>query len=42
MTDAVWKLWPELPEAIRSGILAMVKAASGSGKFLDQGAWIFF
>jgi hypothetical protein len=22
--------WPELPEAIRAGILAMVKAASGS------------
>jgi hypothetical protein len=23
--------WPNLPEAIRAGILAMVKAASGSG-----------
>jgi hypothetical protein len=23
--------WPELPEAIRAGIVAMVKAASGAG-----------
>jgi len=27
MTNAVWKLWPDLPEAIKAGILAMVKAA---------------
>ncbi len=26
---AVVDAWPELPEAIRAGILAMVKAASG-------------
>jgi hypothetical protein len=27
---AVMAAWPGLPEAIRAGILAMVKAASGS------------
>jgi hypothetical protein len=27
---AVVAAWPKLPEAIRAGILAMVKAASGS------------
>ena len=27
---AVVAAWPELPEAIKAGILAMVKAASGS------------
>ena len=27
---AVVDAWPELPEAIKAGILAMVKAASGS------------
>ncbi len=27
---AIAAAWPELPEAIRAGILAMVKAASGS------------
>jgi len=26
---AIVDTWPELPEAIRAGILAMVKAASG-------------
>ena len=26
---AVAEAWPELPEAIRAGILAMVRAASG-------------
>jgi hypothetical protein len=29
---AVVDAWPELPEAIKAGIAAMVKAASGSGK----------
>ena len=29
---AVVAAWPELPEAIRAGIVAMVKAASGSEK----------
>jgi hypothetical protein len=29
MSAAVVAAWPELPEAIRAGILAMVKAASG-------------
>ena len=24
--------WPELPEAIKAGIVAMVKAAAGSGE----------
>ena len=28
---AVVAAWPELPEAIRAGIVAMVKAASGKG-----------
>ena len=28
---AVVDAWSELPEAIRAGIVAMVKAASGSG-----------
>jgi hypothetical protein len=28
---AVVDAWPELPEAIRAGIVAMVKAASGKG-----------
>ena len=27
---AVVAAWPELPEAIKAGIVAMVKAASGS------------
>jgi hypothetical protein len=27
MSDAVVAAWPELPEAIRAGIVAMVKAA---------------
>ena len=27
MTDAVWKLWPELPEPIKASIEAMVKVA---------------
>jgi hypothetical protein len=27
---AVMASWPELPEAIKAGIVAMVKAASGS------------
>jgi len=30
MSAAVVTAWPELPEAIRAGILAMVKAARGS------------
>jgi hypothetical protein len=29
---AVVAVWPELPEAIRAGIVAMVKAAAGSGE----------
>jgi hypothetical protein len=29
---AVVAAWPELPEAIRAGIMAMVKAASGEGR----------
>ncbi len=29
--SAVVAAWPELPEAIRAGIVAMVKAASGKG-----------
>jgi hypothetical protein len=29
--SAVVDAWPMLPEAIRAGILAMVKAASGQG-----------
>ena len=29
MSDAVVTVWPELPEAIKAGIVAMVKAASG-------------
>jgi hypothetical protein len=28
MSDAFVVAWPDLPEAIRTGILAMVKAAS--------------
>jgi hypothetical protein len=28
MRDAVVAAWPELPESIRAGILAMVKAAT--------------
>jgi hypothetical protein len=28
----VVKAWPNLPEAIRAGILAMVKAATGNGQ----------
>jgi hypothetical protein len=36
MSDAVLAAWPNLPEAIRAGILAMVKAASGSRP--DRGA----
>ncbi len=31
MSAAVVAAWPELPEAIRAGILAMAMAASGSG-----------
>jgi hypothetical protein len=27
---AVIRAWPELPEALRKGIVAMVKAASGN------------
>jgi hypothetical protein len=33
---AVVAAWPKLPEAIKAGILAMVKAASGSQP--DRGA----
>jgi len=29
MRDAVVFAWPDLPEAIRAGIVAMVKTASG-------------
>ena len=36
MSAAVVAAWPKLPEAIRPGILAMVKAASGSQR--DRGA----
>ncbi|MGO8897080.1 MAG: hypothetical protein ACLQU5_01830 [Isosphaeraceae bacterium] len=36
MSDAVVTVWPELSEAIKAGIVAMVKAASGSRP--DQGA----
>jgi hypothetical protein len=32
MSVAVVAVWPSLPEAIRAGILAMVRAASGSGE----------
>jgi hypothetical protein len=28
---AIVDAWPKLPEAIRAGIVAMVKAVSGSG-----------
>ncbi|GEM_PF-3006299 len=28
---AIVSAWPELPEAIRAGMVAMVRAASGSG-----------
>jgi hypothetical protein len=31
MRAAVAAAWPELPEAIKTGILAMVNAASGTG-----------
>ena len=36
MSDAVVAAWPDLPEAIKAGILAMVKADSGSRP--DRGA----
>jgi hypothetical protein len=29
--DAVIDAWPDLPDAVRSGIAAMVKAAHGGG-----------
>ena len=31
LATAVVAAWPDLPEAIKAGLLAMVKAASGSG-----------
>jgi len=30
MSDAFVAAWPDLPEAIKAGILAMVKAAAGN------------
>ncbi len=32
MNDTLAATWPSLPEAIRASILAIVKAASGSGE----------
>jgi len=32
---AVVDAWPDLPEALKAGIVAMVKAASGGGVMAD-------